>query len=171
MIDRILVLCTGNICRSPMAEGMFRQALQGRAVSSAGLGALVGWPADPHGVALMRQHGIDISQHRARQLEGWMIDTANLVLVMDMEQKRYVERLYPVCQGKAYRLGEHGRYDILDPYQLGPDAFRESAERIRQGVLAWAARINTISGRNMGTPNFNLTTSGQAGDAGRRNQP
>jgi protein-tyrosine phosphatase len=99
MIKRILVLCIGNICRSPMAEGLLKEALPGHEISSAGLGALVGQPADPHAVALMQQQGIDISAHRARQLESWMIVTADLVLVMDMEQKRHLEQQYPLCRG------------------------------------------------------------------------
>ena len=145
MINRILVLCIGNICRSPMAEGLLRQALQGHAISSAGLGALVGQPADPHAIALMQQQGIDITPHRARQLESWMVGAADMVLVMDMEQKRRVEQQYPLCRGKVFRLGEHGKYDIADPYRQELDAFRESAELIQQGVAAWVERIQAIT--------------------------
>jgi protein-tyrosine phosphatase len=145
MINRILVLCVGNICRSPMAEGLLKQALQGHEVLSAGLGALVGQPADPHGIAIMRQRGIDITQHRARQVERWMVAAADMVLVMDMEQKRHLELAYPMCRGKVFRLGEHGKYDIADPYRQGLDAFGKSAELIQQGVVAWVRRIQAIT--------------------------
>jgi protein-tyrosine phosphatase len=145
MIDRILVLCIGNICRSPMAEGMLKKALPGHAVSSAGLGALVGQPADPHAIALMQQQGIDISAHRARQLESWMVVAADLVLVMDTEQKRHLEQLYPLCRGKAFRLGESGKFDIADPYRQELDAFREAAGLIQQGVAAWVERIRAVT--------------------------
>ena len=52
MFNTILVLCTGNICRSPIAEALLKNALPGRHVHSAGIGAMVGWPADPHSVAV-----------------------------------------------------------------------------------------------------------------------
>ncbi len=165
MINRILVLCIGNICRSPMAEGLLKRALQGHAISSAGLGAQVGRPADPLSVALMWQHGIDITMHRARQLESWMVGPADMLLVMDMEQKRYLETKYPACRGKAFRLGEHGKYDIADPYRQGPDAFRETAGLIEQGVAAWTARIQAVAGKSRLQPQS--MTSEQARD-GRR---
>lgn len=68
MIKTVLVVCVGNICRSPMAEGLLKRALPEANVASAGLGALVGQPADPYAVALMSGLGLDISGHRARQL-------------------------------------------------------------------------------------------------------
>ncbi len=143
-MNRILVLCVGNICRSPMAEGLLRHALRDHDVSSAGLGALAGRPADPYGVALMRQYGIDITQHRSRQLESWMVGAADLVFVMDAEQKQYLEKRYPTCRGRAFRLGEHGGYDIADPYRQGESAFNEAADLIQRGVAAWASRIRAL---------------------------
>ena len=145
MINRILVLCIGNICRSPMAEGLLKQALRGHDISSAGLGALVGQPAEPHAIALMQQQGIDITAHRARQLESWMVGAADLVLVMDTEQKRHLEQQYPLCRGKTYRLGESGKYDIADPYRQGLDVFRETAGLIQQGVAGWVERIQAVT--------------------------
>ena len=145
MIKRVLVLCIGNICRSPMAEGLLKQALPGYEVSSAGLGALVGQPADPHAIVLMQQQRIDISAHRARQVESWMIAAADLVLVMDMEQKDHLVMQYPLYRGKMFRLGEIGKYDIADPYRQGLDAFREAAGLVQQGVDAWAERIKAIT--------------------------
>ncbi len=145
MINRILVLCIGNICRSPMAEAMLKQALPGHDISSAGFDALVGQPAAAHAISLMQQQDIDITAHRARQLESWMVGAADLVLVMDSEQKRHLEKQYPQCRGKTYRLGESGKYDIADPYRQGLDVFRETAGLIQQGVSAWVERIQAIA--------------------------
>ena len=84
MIRHILVVCVGNICRSPMAEALLRDALreqQDITVESAGLGALVDHPASEHAVTLMRERGLDISGHRARQITPDMVHAADLVLV------------------------------------------------------------------------------------------
>jgi protein-tyrosine phosphatase len=145
MIKRILIICIGNICRSPMAEGMMKRELPDLEISSAGLGALVGQSADPNAIALMFEKGIDISAHRARQLENWMVAAADLVLVMDNEQKDHLVMQYPLYRGKIYRLNEIEKYDIADPYRHELEAFREASGLIEGGVHAWVARIKTIS--------------------------
>lgn len=144
-ISRILVVCIGNICRSPMAEAMLKHALPACSVSSAGLGALVGHPAHPHARSLVSERGLDISAHRARQLASWMVKEADLVLVMDHMQKHHVESNFPVAKGKVFRLGEPNRLDIADPYQHDIAAFQEAANLIAQNVSAWVGRINAIA--------------------------
>ena len=62
-MNNILFICIGNICRSPIAEGLFKHAMPKKAVCSAGIGALVGEPADPLSIQLMWEHGIDIGAH------------------------------------------------------------------------------------------------------------
>jgi protein-tyrosine phosphatase len=84
----ILVICEGNICRSPMAEGILAAALPDTRVRSAGLNALVGNPADDIAVRLMGLRGIDISGHRAVQLSREMCLRSELVLVMSTEQRK-----------------------------------------------------------------------------------
>ena len=83
MLNRVLVVCVGNICRSPMAEAMLRARLGRRPrfeVSSAGVGALVGHPADPFAMELMRERGLDIAAHRARQVTPELVAAHDLVL-------------------------------------------------------------------------------------------
>lgn len=142
MINRILVVCVGNICRSPMAEGLFRQALPGRKLSSAGIGALVGEPPDPVAVELMQARNVDITRHRARQLAGPMVAETDLVLVMELNQQRQLEQQYPLARGKIFRLCESLRADVKDPYRRGRAAFEEAVKLITQGVELWTARIN-----------------------------
>lgn len=143
-MKQILVLCIGNICRSPMAEGMLKRALPDRVVRSAGLGALIGKPADPLSVQLMAEQGIDITEHRAQQISAGLVAQAELILVMDAEQKQYVETQYMGARGKVFRLCEATKVDIPDPYHEGIESFREAYTLIDEGVRFWVEQIERM---------------------------
>ena len=143
-MNRILVVCEGNICRSPMAQGLIEKALPKAHVRSAGLSALVGLPADPIAVGLLQARGIDIASHRATQLTRQMCMDSEIVLVMDPEQRQRVEGLYPPARGRVFRLGEYTQRDIPDPYRQPEAAFRESLSLIDEGVREWLQRIKRL---------------------------
>ena len=145
MISNILVLCIGNICRSPMAEGLLKRALPEKTVRSAGIGAMIGYPADPFAIQIMQEQGVDISAHRGQSQMSWMVNEADIILVMDLEQKRFVEQKYPTSKGKVFRLGEFGQYDIPDPYRQDLTVFRQTYSLIAQGVDALIKRIVHIN--------------------------
>ncbi len=149
MISNILFVCIGNICRSPMAEGLFNQVMPEKAVYSAGIHALVGEPADPLAQQLMQERGIDISEHRARSMAIWMVNEADLILTMDLYQKRFIEFKYPAAKGKVMRLGEHGNYDIPDPYKQGLFAFRHACHLIALGVDSVTAQIRSLEAKEV----------------------
>lgn len=134
MTMNILLLCTGNICRSPMAEGLLRQSLPVHELFSAGICAQEGAPADPLAVELMWQLGVDISAHRARPLGSWMMREADLVLTMERAQQRFVQRRYPSVAAKVECLGGIAGADIPDPYGLGLPAFQQTLRLIRDAV-------------------------------------
>ena len=148
MSYRILVVCIGNICRSPMAEALLRRDLQvsgsGAEVSSAGLGALVGHPADDIAQRLMERRDLDISGHRARQLDQQLIQQADLVLVMEQSHRRSVETQYPTARGKVFRLGEWSGLDVPDPYRQPEAAFEYALELIDKGVNDWVAKLKEL---------------------------
>jgi protein-tyrosine phosphatase len=144
MIRRVLVVCIGNICRSPMAEGLIRQAVPGVQISSAGLSAMVGRGADPIAVEIMAGVGVDISAHRARMLTDAIARDADLILVMDDQQKQQLATQYPYARGKVFKLGEATRQDIPDPYQQSTEAFYSAYSLIESGVNEWVKRINSI---------------------------
>lgn len=116
-------------------------------VSSAGIGALVGYPAAEHAVELMAEHGIDISGHRARQLNADIIDSTDLILVMESRHKRVIDTNEPTALGKVYRIGEWHDFDIRDPFQQPKSAFAEVLALISQGVDDWIERIKALPGQ------------------------
>jgi protein-tyrosine phosphatase len=140
----ILVVCEGNICRSPMAAGLLAAALPKTKIHSAGLNSLSGMPADETAVRLMQARGIDISSHRAMQITRESCQTADLALVMSTEQRQYVEHHYPFACGRVYRLCEFSKRDVPDPYGRPEWAFRECLSIIDEGVRDWLLRIQKL---------------------------
>jgi protein-tyrosine phosphatase len=144
MIRHILVVCVGNICRSPMAEAVLRDALRGQeevVVESAGLGALVDEPASEFSVKLMQERGLDISGHRAQQLTPELVTRADLILVMESGHRRAIDADEPTVRGKVYRLGEWQDIEIPDPYRQPREAFEETLKLIDKGVADWVERL------------------------------
>ena len=138
MFSRILIVCVGNVCRSPMAEviarSRFADQVAGLRVESAGLAALEGRPADPLAVQLMRARGLDLSGHRARQLTPELLREFELVLVMEAWHVKQIEHLSPVSRGKVFRLGHWRDFDIADPFQQPREAFEQAAAGIERGL-------------------------------------
>lgn len=131
-----------------MAEGLFKQVLPEKLVFSAGIDALIGEPADPLSVQLMRERGIDISTHRARKIGTWMLCEADMIVTMDGYQKHFLEINYPLFKNKVYRLGQFCNYDICDPYLQGLVAFKETCSLIDEGVSKLIAHIGRIDKEN-----------------------
>lgn len=132
------MVCTGNICRSPMAEVLLAHRLASRGaharVESAGIAALVGRPADPEARALMAERGLDLTRHRARQLTPDLVRAFELVLVMEAGQQRSVEQLLSSARGRVHRLGKLGDFDVPDPYGQGRAAFGRALSLIDRGL-------------------------------------
>ncbi len=146
MFKNILIVCVGNICRSPMAEGLLKQLLielgnNECVVGSAGLNALVGYPPDPNAINLLINKDIDISAHRACQLNTDKIRRADLILVMESFQKSAIEEFEPSAKGKVFRLGHWGSFEIPDPYHQDISAFVTSLNLIEQGVAEWLRKL------------------------------
>ncbi len=127
-----------------MAEALLQEALRGQediVVESAGLGALVGHPASDFAIELMDERGLDISSHRARQIEPDLVNAADLILVMESGHKRTLDSLEPTARGKVHRLGEWQTADIDDPYRQPKAAFEVALQGIEKGVTSWVERL------------------------------
>ncbi|TWO72290.1 low molecular weight phosphotyrosine protein phosphatase [Caenimonas sedimenti] len=143
-MKHILTVCIGNICRSPMAQALLAHALPDATVASAGTAAMVGMPADEGAQRLMQARGLDISKHRAMQVHREVCRWADLILVMDTDQKKELEQAYPVVLGKVFRIGEHAKRDVPDPYKRGEAAFRDALAIIDDGAQQWLQRIRKL---------------------------
>lgn len=142
MFNKILVVCIGNICRSPMGEYLLKEKLpKNIQVDSAGLGALDGYPADKNSIDIMQEQGVDISGHRARQITQRMISEYDLILVMSDKQKKDITRKFPESSGRVYRIGEWDDVNISDPFQKSRSAFEDAFVKIKQGVDNWVDKL------------------------------
>lgn len=144
VIRTILVVCVGNRCRSPIAQGLLVQRLPERVVWSAGLSAVPGRQADPRALDAARDKGLDISAHRTQVLTGWMCEAAELILVMEQSHRSDLEQRFPPVRGKVFRIGEREQVDIADPVRLSKQAFAVTFAEIERGVTSWVARIRQL---------------------------
>jgi protein-tyrosine phosphatase len=144
MTRHILVLCSGNVCRSPVAAALLAHELPGKTIRSAGLAAPVGAPADPMAIEFAAARGLDLSVHRAQHVTFAMCRAADLILVMEQRHAAELRRRYPQVWGKVFRLGEAAHLDIADPYRKPRKTFEAACIDVAAGVAAWAGRIREL---------------------------
>ncbi len=141
IFKNILVVCVGNICRSPTAERILRQKLSGKFISSAGLGALKNKGIDPSAAAMLIENKYDAADHSARQISSSMLVEADLVLVMEKAHQQSLMDRYPAHSGKVMLLGHWSGQEIDDPYRKSDEAFRFIFEQIEESCSEWVTRI------------------------------
>lgn len=145
MFKNVLVLCLGNICRSPIAEYLLRDFADKHqpdlSIDSAGLTAMVNWPAHEHSIAIMQARGIDLSHHRAKQVTSTHVNAADLILVMDDQQRQMLAAEFPQSAGKTFRLGEFTSFDIPDPYGEPFSAFENAFTLINKSLESWYLQL------------------------------
>jgi len=132
---KLLFVCTGNTCRSPLAEGMARAMFGDLAqVSSAGIAAWEGENPSPHVVEILKEQRVDLSSHRARRITDVLLADADWIIPMTQLQEEGLKRQFPQYVHKIRCLGNWGeeKRDIIDPYMGSLEVYRHTALEIRE---------------------------------------
>lgn len=149
----IMFVCTGNICRSPMAEYMFRRRAEHRLgwhSCSAGTMAVYGLPASPPAVAVLADEGIDLTPHHSRPLTPELVDAARLVVVMAALHGDQLRGRFPDAAGKLFLIRhfdpDGGGRDVDDPIGLPVARYRQVRDEIDAalpGLISFAERLQS----------------------------
>lgn len=152
----ILFVCTGNTCRSPLAQALATKALtaaavDGWTVASAGLSAQFGMPASKEACAVARDWGLDVASHRAEPLSQELLAEAELVLVMTDGHKTALTSVAPAFADKIYTIkefvGQAG--DVSDPFGRGISFYQKTAEELRELITQVVEKIKESKGRRI----------------------
>ena len=145
-MQNILFVCTGNSCRSVMAEGLFKKLTEGRecefTVSSAGISAINGFPPTKETIDVMKEEGMDVSSHLSRRLTKDLIDVADKIIVMEDVHKDFILRMSPQAMSKTFlitdfhieSLGAANESGVQDPIRMSEDFYRGTLWAIRECI-------------------------------------
>ncbi|MGR5349242.1 arsenate reductase/protein-tyrosine-phosphatase family protein [Vibrio mediterranei] len=146
MFNKILVVCVGNICRSPIGERLLRQLLPEKEIASAGVSVaksrLEGKAANSTAIEVAAKHGLDLQGHSSRQLTRTLCSEYDLILVMEKAHLSALTEIAAEARGKAMLFGQWiGEKDIPDPYQQSSEAFEHAFKLIDQAAQEWAKKL------------------------------
>lgn len=142
MFNSILIICTGNICRSPIGERYLRKMLPDKVIDSAGLDALVDSPADSNASLVAEKNGLSLERHKGRQFTASIGRRYDLILVMEKNHIEQIGKISPELRGKtmlySYWLNKK---DIPDPYRKSYEAFESVYKLIEQAGACWVEKL------------------------------
>ncbi len=147
MFNKILVVCVGNVCRSPTAERLLRRYHPALTVESAGLGALVGKGADTSAMDVAQENQLSLEGHQARQVSGRMCRQYDLILTMEKRHIQALCDLAPEMRGKVMLLGHWDQErEIPDPYRKSPEAYHAVYQLLDTAARQWADALTAQQG-------------------------
>lgn len=147
MFNKILVVCVGNICRSPTGERLLKHYQPALTVESAGLGALVGKGADATATSVAEDHQLSLAGHSARQISGRMCREYDLILVMEKRHIAALCEIAPEMRGKVMLFGHwDGEREIPDPYRKSREAFEAVYTLLDRSARQWAQALHVQQG-------------------------
>lgn len=143
MINSVLVVCVGNICRSPTGERLLQRALPDKRIASAGIAAMREYPADATASEVAEQQGLSLAEHCAQQLTASLCREYDLILVMEKRHIEQVSRIDPTARGKTMLFGHWlNQQEIADPYKKSREAFEEVYRLLDNATQKW---VNALS--------------------------
>lgn len=142
MFDSILVVCTGNICRSPIGERFLRKVLPSKRIDSAGTAALVNHEADSSAIKIAALNDLSLEGHKGQQFTSSLARGYDLILVMEKFHIEQIGRIAPEARGKTMLFGQWlGHREIPDPYRKSEEAFASVYQLIEQAGLLWVEKL------------------------------
>lgn len=142
MFDSILIVCTGNICRSPIGERFLRRELPHKKIDSAGTGALIDHAADESAIKISAKYGLSLEGHKGRQFTPALGRQYDLILVMERYHIEKIGRIAPEIRGKTMLFGQWlNNREIPDPYRKSEEAFNSVYQLIEQAGLRWVEKL------------------------------
>jgi protein-tyrosine-phosphatase len=142
MFDSILIVCTGNICRSPIGERYLRKLLPDKKIDSAGTGALIGYAADESAIKIASKNNMSLEGHKGTQFTVALGRQYDLILVMERTHLEQISRMAPEVRGKTMLFGHWlDQKEIPDPYRKSEEAFASVYQLIEQAGQRWVENL------------------------------
>lgn len=140
--DSVLVVCTGNVCRSPIGERLLRRQLPGKFIASAGIAAMADFPADPQALSVAQEYGLSLEGHFARQLTPRLIRDYDLILVMERRHIEAISDTAPEARGRTLLFSQWvDKRDIPDPYRRDREAFHYVYRLLDSAGERWSNKL------------------------------